>query len=131
MPHKKYQQVDETDALLSHHDQVQYCVIRAEEDVQPDEEAMRREREALEEITARATDDMIDASHPVVGEYSYHSENNADESSTSAAETADEEAWLRSLEADGLGQKMQVKGLNSGTLIMDIDQLRQDESARP
>ncbi|KAK4580099.1 hypothetical protein LTR86_000301 [Recurvomyces mirabilis] len=130
MPRKKHQQVDETDALLSHHDQVQYGVFRAEEDVQPDEEAMRREREALEEITVRATDDMVDASHPVPGEYSNRVENNADESSTTAAETDDEEAWLRSLEADGLGQKMQVKGLNSGTLVMDIDQLRQDESAR-
>ena len=74
---------------------------------------------------------MIDASHPVPGEYGHHVGNSAEESSIAAAETDDEEAWLRSLEADGLGQKVQVKSLNTGTLVMDIGQLRQNESARP
>ena len=82
---------------------------------------------------------MIDASHPVPGEYGYHTEpdahkrhndNDHDDSATPTAETDDEEAWLQSLEADGLDQKVQLKGLNTGALVMDIGQLREDEPTR-
>lgn len=51
-----YQQVDETDALLdgSHH--AQYGGTGGDDVVQPDEDELRREREALERITAQAAE---------------------------------------------------------------------------
>lgn len=42
------------------------------------------------------------------------------------SEDAEEAAWLQSIQSAGLDSTHEVKGMQSGALIMDIGQLRQD-----
>ncbi|KAK5125040.1 hypothetical protein LTR85_001231 [Meristemomyces frigidus] len=131
--------IDESDPLLDDTRPAQYGSIGTEDDAQPDEEELRREREVLERITAEAADNMIDVSHPSSSDLSHHiahtshdRQTNQDhrqhtgQQDTAEPEDADEAAWLQSLQSDGLDSVSGVEGLRSGALVMDISQLRQD-----
>ncbi|TKA79031.1 hypothetical protein B0A55_03154 [Friedmanniomyces simplex] len=136
------QQVDETEALLDSSQQAQYGGLEDEDVAQPDEEELRRGREALERITNEATDNMIDVSHPSSADLSQHfAHTNHDRHTAGDHDTKspckpvdavedEEAAWLRSVQSAGLDSVTQIKGLESGTLILDIGQLRSDSPAR-
>ncbi|KAH9838815.1 Late endosomal/lysosomal adaptor and MAPK and MTOR activator [Teratosphaeria destructans] len=126
----------ETDPLLDHQQQsAQYGAVRDEDAAQPDEEELRMEREALEQITAEASENMIDVSHTGTGELGHprthtnherHKETERVDDGEAEPDTqdAEEAAWLQSLQDEGLDSAGEVKGLQSGTLVMDIGQLR-------
>ena len=79
---------------------------------------------------------MIDVSHPSAAEFSHqvaytnhdrhndvdHKTHDASQASQEA-EDAEEAAWLQSIQSTDITE---VKGLQSGTLVMDIGQLRQE-----
>ncbi|KAF2766641.1 hypothetical protein EJ03DRAFT_353778 [Teratosphaeria nubilosa] len=124
----------ETDPLLEQQS-AQYGAVRDEDVAQPDEEELRQEREALEQITAEASENMIDVSHAGTGELGhYRTQTNherhkdsgqaADIKAEPEAQDAEEAAWLQSLQNEGIDSAGEVKGLQSGTLVMDIGQLR-------
>lgn len=82
---------------------------------------------------------MIDVSHPHTNESSQHFIPTNHERQASAShqpngsveqpaepEDAEEAAWLQSIQSAGLDSDAEVKGLQSGALVMDISQLRQD-----
>lgn len=146
-------QGDENDPLLDSIHQGQYGGLEAEDLSQPDEEELRREREELDRITAEATeygrvcvlettdtDDfrlMIDVSHPSMTEHcqqylptnhdrysSAELKSNGSPDGAEGTEDAEEAEWLQSLRSSGLDSVSEVKGLQSGALIMDIGQLR-------
>ncbi|KAF7190288.1 hypothetical protein HII31_08619 [Pseudocercospora fuligena] len=108
---------------------------------QPDEEELRREREALEHITAHAADHMIDVLHPSQSDLDYGTVLGGDrsyrddpvehstayqDSQTSQAqpetEDSEEAAWLESVQSAHLDTIQMPK---SGTLTMDIGLLRE------
>ncbi|KAK5163933.1 uncharacterized protein LTR77_010328 [Saxophila tyrrhenica] len=129
---------DETDPLVSTR-QGDYGTVESEEVAQPDEEELRREREALEQITMEATDNMIDASHPGTSELSQHFaharpttpfESSADGPSD-VEEDEDEAAWLESVQAAGMDEVVPVDEIQSGNLVMDFSRLRDDPMSIP
>ncbi|KAK4549410.1 hypothetical protein LTR36_006407 [Oleoguttula mirabilis] len=138
------QDIEETDPLLDDSRPAQYGSIvgRDGDDVaQPDEEELRRDREALELITAEAAENMIDVSHRSSADISHHIaytnhdrqatthyETNAESEDPAGPEDAEEAAWLQSIQSDGLDSVTGVKGLQSGALVLDISQLRQEPS---
>lgn len=75
---------------------------------------------------------MIDVSQHHTFRSSQSHQVNADEDPGNAAEhqedseDAEEAAWLQSIQSAGLDSTNEVKGMQSGALIMDIGQLRQD-----
>ena len=85
---------------------------------------------------------MIDVSHPTAADLSHHfAPTNHDRqgkqdtylnrpSGASNEEPEDEEiAWLRSVQAVGDASILQVKGLQSGPLVIDIGQLREESQS--
>ncbi|KXT07309.1 hypothetical protein AC578_445 [Pseudocercospora eumusae] len=108
---------------------------------QPDEEELRREREALEHITAHAADHMIDVVHPSQSDLHYgmllggHRSYLRDPVEHSAAyqhsqhgraqpetEDSEEAAWLESVQSAQLDT---IQMPESGTLTIDIGLLRE------
>ena len=82
---------------------------------------------------------MIDRSHPTSAEYGHHLAHTNHDRYTSAdghtdagtdnvtgEDDAEDAAWLQSIQSAGLAASTEVKGLQSGALVMDISQLRQD-----
>ncbi|KAI7537275.1 hypothetical protein KC331_g11013 [Hortaea werneckii] len=126
------QDVDESDPLLDDSQPVHYGGLGGEDAAQPDDEDLSREREALEQITAEASENMIDVSQHHTFRSSQSHQVNAEADPDNAAEhqedseDAEEAAWLQSIQSAGLDSTNEVKGMLSGALIMDIGQLRQD-----
>ncbi|KAI6859992.1 hypothetical protein KC338_g1636 [Hortaea werneckii] len=126
------QDVDESDPLLDDSQPVHYGGLGGEDAAQPDDEDLSREREALEQITAEASENMIDVSQHHTFRSSHSHQASADEDPDNAAEhqedseDAEEAAWLQSIQSAGLDSSNEVKGMQSGALIMDIGQLHQD-----
>ncbi|KAK3115695.1 hypothetical protein LTR53_004711 [Teratosphaeriaceae sp. CCFEE 6253] len=126
--------VDETDALLDSVHGARYGSVGSIDVAQPDQEELRREREALERITAEATDNMIDIAHPGSADFSHHfahtpydrrpAEANGPAKLAAAVDDAEEAAWLQAVQSAGDGAVTQVKGLQSGALIIDMSQFR-------
>ncbi|TKA26783.1 hypothetical protein B0A50_04229 [Salinomyces thailandicus] len=118
--------IDETDALLDDSQPAQYGSAEDAHAVQPDEEELRRQREALEQITAEAAENMIDVSQ----HHTAHSNHDRQGRDTTEAQAepadAEEAAWLQSIHSAGLDSDVEVKGLQSGALVMDLSSLRQD-----
>ena len=84
---------------------------------------------------------MIDVSHPASSAFSQHFTHTNQERQHESRENAgrlskdtpskveddtDEAAWVQSIQSDGLDSIIEVKGLQSGALVMDIGQLRQE-----
>ena len=82
---------------------------------------------------------MIDVLHPGTSDVSHHFANTGsqraaredDTSKTQSGSTADTEedeeaAWLQSVQASGIDNVTAVKGLQSGDLVLDISQLRDE-----
>ncbi|WPH02595.1 Hypothetical protein R9X50_00546000 [Acrodontium crateriforme] len=138
------QDIDETDDLLGASQHSGYGAIGTGHYAQPDEEELRRERAMLEHITTEAADNMIDVSHPTATELSshfaqanhgrhrdpngadYESVTDRDDHADQSYDEAEENAWLQSIQAAGVDTVTQVKGIESGALVMDISHLRQD-----
>ncbi|KJX97638.1 hypothetical protein TI39_contig475g00007 [Zymoseptoria brevis] len=94
---------------------------------QPDEEELQREREALEYITADATEHMIDVLHPTDAAMEHSIDNGNDRhirddhSESESGQDAEEEAWLESIKSASAAQ---VKMPQNGTFVMNVGQLR-------
>lgn len=84
---------------------------------------------------------MIDVLHPGTSELSHHfahvrSKRSVDANGAprearpeSVAEDDEEAAWLQSVQAAEVGGVTTVKGLESGSLVMDISQLRDEPTS--
>ncbi|KAK0281222.1 hypothetical protein LTR91_000183 [Friedmanniomyces endolithicus] len=134
--HPSHDQVDESAALLDDSHHVQYGGLADEDVAPPDEDEIRRAREALNRITNEATDNMIDVSHPSSTDLSQHYTHANHDRHTAGDHTSsrssklveamedDEVAWLQSVRSAGLDSGTQIKGLQTGSLVLDIGQLR-------
>ena len=139
----------------------EYGGIGSGDATQPDEEELRREREALEHITSEATEcinsnvlgetcltilgsNMIDVLHPGTADASHHFTNTGSQRKTHEEEgpknkpgdteeaDEDEEAtWLQSIQSTGVGNVTSLEGLKSGGLVMDMSQLRDEPTSTP
>ncbi|KAK5135827.1 hypothetical protein LTR08_004654 [Meristemomyces frigidus] len=146
----------ETDPLLDDSISSQYGGVGNSDCTQLDGEELRREREALDLITAEAAEyvmlhgrmlwqkadsdsNMIDRSRPGSAESNHHMAHTnhdryistedqtiAGPQDATGSEDAEEAAWLQSIQSAGLDPVTEIKGLQSGPLVMDIGQLRQD-----
>jgi len=128
-------------------DQISYGAVDSFDyaHVQPDEQELQRERDALEYITVNATDHMIDVLHPNDSNLNHHHHNHTHTATTGANGTtrssnisqaqhiqgeeaeldtqrdAEEEAWLASIA--GLDTTVQLP--QNRALVLDVAQLRQ------
>ncbi|KAK4506345.1 hypothetical protein PRZ48_000075 [Zasmidium cellare] len=121
------------DRILDSADQPSYGAIDSDGVGQVDEEELRREREALEHITAQAADHMIDVLHPSHPDYSQNVNHNGSTQTPHVSqdetpdneedqEDAEEAAWLESIQSEGLDT---VQVPQRGTLAMDLSMLRE------
>ncbi|KAK0986075.1 hypothetical protein LTR91_010346 [Friedmanniomyces endolithicus] len=134
--HPSHDQLNESAALLDDSHHVHYGGLADEDVAPPDEDEIRRAREALNRITNEATENMIDVSHPSSTDLSQHFTSTNHDRHTAGDNTSggsikavdaiedDEAAWLRSVRSAGLDSGTQIKGLQSGSLVLDIGQLR-------
>ena len=76
-------------------------------------------------ILTKLYSNMIDVSHPGNIEFSMRS-TRANATSGEPASTTDEAAWLESIQAASGGDMTSIKGLNSGSLVLDISHLRNE-----
>ncbi|EMF17782.1 uncharacterized protein SEPMUDRAFT_146731 [Sphaerulina musiva SO2202] len=122
-------------------EQPTYGTIEDSGGVSPrDEEELRRERDALEHITAQAADHMIDINHPSQADLNQgfvdtanHHREQTDDLSVEPSQDQDQDqddseeaAWLRGIEEEGT--KIQIP--QRGTLVMDISLLRNTPQRR-
>ena len=82
------------------------------------------------EMVLTCCSNMIDVLHPSNAEIHQRSvsgRGTPDYTSGNTDEVEDEEvAWLQSIQAAGVNDMVAVKGLQSGALVMDIGQLRDE-----
>ncbi|EMC99454.1 hypothetical protein BAUCODRAFT_144876 [Baudoinia panamericana UAMH 10762] len=134
-------EVDESDPLLDHAQQNQYGGVGGEEFAEPDEEELRRQREAFDRITAEAASNMIDISQADAADLrrqlaatthgrrhsAKHEDNSpteADQDGAAVGEEDEETAWLQSVQSANLASEEDVKRLQSGPRVVDMSQLR-------
>ncbi|GAB7363379.1 hypothetical protein MBLNU230_g3657t2 [Neophaeotheca triangularis] len=118
-------QLDETDPLLDSPSN-QYGGTDEDEVTQPDEEDLRREREELEQITARANSGMVDVLYASAADFSPHTGAPASGDGQDDSDDAAEAAWLESVQAAGTASNTEDQGFPS--LVMDVGQLRDERS---
>ncbi|QIX01925.1 hypothetical protein AMS68_007442 [Peltaster fructicola] len=142
--HPSHDRRTDTDRLLDDSPIAQYGAIETDDlDAQPDEEEVRREREVLEQITARAADNMIDVLHADHIEGEHHLTPNLSYLSLKGLRTQQptikdqdehtdeeiEQAWLKDIHASDTDNDVTVKGSYTGNLVIDLGRLRQTDQS--
>lgn len=69
---------------------------------------------------------MIDVLHPSTSDVNHHSGSKTQPSRIEDDGDDEEAAWLQSVQAAGANDLTAVQGLQSGDLVMDISQLREE-----
>ncbi|KAK6430476.1 hypothetical protein LTR95_013366 [Oleoguttula sp. CCFEE 5521] len=137
--HPSQERAAESDPLLRDAAAQQYGATNVSPTSYPDEEDLQREREMLGQITARATENMIDVQHPNASDLTHHlipyttrqhEPDDADAAGTSASSAdhevdANEQAWLDSIQSLQSERGPQIRTLKRGALVLDLGQLRQ------
>nr|OQO20813.1 hypothetical protein B0A51_11953 [Rachicladosporium sp. CCFEE 5018] len=137
--HPSQERAAESDPLLSDAAAQQYGATSLSPRSYPDEEDLQREREMLGQITARATENMIDVQHPNASDLTHYlvpyttrrrEPADADTTGTSASTAdhevdANEQAWLESIQSLQSERGPQIKTLKRGALVLDLGQLRE------
>ncbi|KAF2718394.1 hypothetical protein K431DRAFT_287676 [Polychaeton citri CBS 116435] len=134
--------VDEHDPLLDDPVQANYGAFTEEEEPEPDQEELRREREALDSISTYAQENMIDVLHQNTSEINHHltlikapTINHSYVHETTQAGwsghqlDAEDAAWLNSIKASEGDGPHSVKGVVPGALVIDISRLRDSSVA--